>query len=133
MIGNIKQEIIELIEIFCDKYLNDEYKQLCAKLMQKLSRKHNVPFLRGRIEIWAASVIIAIGKINFLFDKSSGFNVSRDNIADFFGVSKSTISQKATAIINMLKLGYWDAEFSTENMRNKKPSFLNWFSYNRIF
>ena len=133
MIGNRKQEIIELIDIFCDKNLNDEYKQLCAKLMQKLSRKHNVPFLRGRVEIWAASVIISVGKINFLFDKSSGFNISRDNIADFFGASKSTISQKAIAIINMLKLGYWDAEFSTENMRNNKPSFLNWFSNNRIF
>ena len=47
-----------------------DYKQLCEKLIRKISRKRNVPFLSGRIEIWAAAIIHALGSINFLFDTS---------------------------------------------------------------
>jgi hypothetical protein len=35
-----------------------------------MSRKRNVPFLYGRMEIWAAAIIHALGSINFLFDTS---------------------------------------------------------------
>lgn len=38
--------------------------------MMKLGRKREVPFQRGKIEIWAAAVVYAIGSPNFLFDKS---------------------------------------------------------------
>ena len=33
------QKLIEMITEFCDAYLNDEYKQLCEKLIKKMSRK----------------------------------------------------------------------------------------------
>ena len=35
-----------------------------------MGRKREVPFKRGKLEIWAAAVVQAIGSINFLFDKS---------------------------------------------------------------
>ncbi|NOR78038.1 MAG: hypothetical protein GQ523_06390 [Methanophagales archaeon] len=44
--------------------------QLCEKLIRKMSRKRNVPFLSGRMEIWAVAIIHALGSINFLFDTS---------------------------------------------------------------
>lgn len=65
-----EQELIELVSNFCQEKLNEEYKQLCIELVQKLGRKRNVPFMTGKMEIWAASVIYTIGNLNFLFDKS---------------------------------------------------------------
>jgi len=64
------QKLLEMTGMFCREYLDEDYKQLCAKLIGKMSRKRGVPFLSGRIEIWAAAVVYALGSINFLFDKS---------------------------------------------------------------
>ena len=120
-IADKKQRLIELTGAFCDEFLDDEYKQLCEKLINKMSRKRSVPFLTGRIEIWAAAVVYALGSINFLFD--SGFEpyASADDICDFFGTKKSTTSQKAKLIRDMFKMRYWDEEFSTADMKESDP------------
>lgn len=115
------QRLIEMTTGFCDEYLDEDYKQLCEKLIRKMSRKRNVPFLSGRIEIWAAAIVYAIGSINFLFDKSFEPYASGEDICNYFGTSKSTASQKAKVIRDMFKLGYWDKEFSTSRMTESSP------------
>lgn len=115
------QKLIEMITEFCDAYLNEEYKQLCEKLIKKMSCKKNVPFLSGRMEIWAAAIIHTIGIINFLFDKSFKPYISAGDISDYFGTSKSTVSQKSRVIRDMFKLGYWDKEFSTADVKKSDP------------
>ena len=64
------ETLIQMTGDFCDQYLDAEYKELCEKLIRMMSRKKVVPFLSGKKEIWAAAVIYALGRINFLFDKS---------------------------------------------------------------
>jgi len=115
------QKLIEMTTGFCDEYLDEDYKQLCEKLIRKMSRKRNVPFLSGRIEIWAAAIVYALGSINFLFDQSFEPYASGDDICNYFGTSKSTTSQKAKVIRDMFKLGYWDREFSTSHMMQSSP------------
>lgn len=115
------QRLIEMTARFCDEYLDEDYKQLCEKIIRKMSRKRNVPFLSGQIEIWAAAIVYAIGRINFLFDRSFEPYVSGDDICNYFGTSKSTTSQKAKVICDMFKLGYWDKEFSTSHMMQSSP------------
>ena len=115
------QGLIEMTSGFCDEYLDEDYKQLCKKLIGKMSRKRNVPFLSGRIEIWAAAIVYAIGSINFLFDQSFEPFASGDDICNYFGTSKSTTPQKAKVIRDMFKLGYWDKEFSTSHMLQSSP------------
>jgi hypothetical protein len=115
------QKLIEMTAGFCDEHLDEEYKQLCEKLIRKMSRKRNVPFLSGRIEIWSAALVYAIGSINFLFDHSFEPYASGDDICNYFGTSKSTTSQKAKVIRDMFKLGYWDEEFSTTHMIESNP------------
>jgi hypothetical protein len=73
----IENKLLELTGAFCTLKLDDEYLQLSEKLIKKLGRKRNVPFESGKIEIWAASIIHALGMINFLFD---GFIVPLDSI-----------------------------------------------------
>ncbi|MFQ5857586.1 MAG: DUF6398 domain-containing protein [Anaerolineae bacterium] len=117
----ISQELLQLTGAFCDQFLDEDYKQLAEKLILKMRRKHQVPFLRGRVNTWAGAIIYALGQINFLFDRSSEPYVARDDIAGFFGVSKSTLGQKAKTIRDMFNMGYWDPEFSTQRMQDSHP------------
>ena len=121
LIENKMRGLIEMTVGFCDEYLDEEYKQLCEKLIRKMSRKRNVPFLSGRLEIWAAAIIHALGSINFLFDPSFEPYVSVGGIANYFGPSKSTVSQKAKVIREMFKMRYYDEEFSTTCMEESNP------------
>lgn len=66
-----KAELLKLTIEFSKQFLNEEYEGVIEKLINKMARKRDIPFLSGRIEIWAAAVIHALGTINFLFDKSS--------------------------------------------------------------
>jgi peptide deformylase len=70
-------QLISLTTEFCEQHLDDEYEQLCEKLIRKMSRKRNVPYLSGGIEVWAAGVIYALAQINkkdMPFDKSIMIN-----------------------------------------------------------
>lgn len=113
--------LVDAVAGYCRDYLDDEYRQLCQKLIDKMSRKRNVPFLSGKIEIWAAAVVYAIGQINFLFDKDFEPYTTPDDICNHFGAKKSTVSNKARDIREMFKMRNWDNEFSTSEMRQHNP------------
>jgi hypothetical protein len=116
-----KIKIIDLVSEYCDKNLDSEYKELCLRIIEKMSRKKIVPFSSGKIEIWAVGIIYAIGQINFLFDKSFLPYQSTDEICTYFNTSKSTASQKAKNIRDMFDLSYYDKEFSTKKMSDSNP------------
>jgi hypothetical protein len=117
-----QQQIIALTDKFCKEILkDDEYATLAEKMVRKLGRKRNVPFETGQIEIWAATVIHALGTINFLFDKASKPYTTIDELNDFFGTNKNTITGKSKTIRDLLKLSLWDSEFSTSRMLDDRP------------
>jgi len=120
----IKEKTKQLIEMtggFCDECLDEGYKELCEKLIRKMSRKRNVPFMNGKMDIWAASIIYALGSINFLFDKSFEPYATADDICGYFGTKKSTTSQKSKLIRDMFKMSHFDDEFSTKKMHEESP------------
>jgi Domain of unknown function (DUF6398) len=116
-----ENKLLELTGAFCTQKLDDEYFQLSEKLIKKLGRKKNTPFESGKIEIWAASIIHALGLINFLFDKSGEPYVSVNEINDFFGTKQSTVTGKSKQIRDLLKLTHFDKDFSVRQMRNSNP------------
>ena len=120
-IENRKNQIISLIREFCSERLDDDYFELSVRLVDKLGRKRNVPFMSGKIEIWAAAVIHALGSINFLFDKSFQPYVTVEEINDFFGTNKSSSTGKSKVIRDLLNLAYFDAEFSTSRSKENNP------------
>jgi hypothetical protein len=115
------KKILELVREFCAKKLDEEYFELAERMTQKLMRKRSKPLESGQPQIWAASIIHAIGTINFLFDKSSEPYISGDDLNNHFGTSKSTISAKSKQIRDLLKVDRWDNEFSTIRMTNSNP------------
>ncbi|MFA9392579.1 MAG: DUF6398 domain-containing protein [Prolixibacteraceae bacterium] len=114
-------KLLELTHLFCVQNLDQDYAHLCKKLVLKLGRKRNVPFQSGKIEIWAAAIIHAIGSINFLFDKSFEPYVSVDQISEYFGTKKSTVANKSKQIKDLLKLSYYDSDFSTQHVLGNNP------------
>ncbi len=116
-----ESQLIEMTVSFSKQYLDDEYARLCEKMIQKMGRKRNVPFERGKIEIWAAAVIHALGTINFLFDNSFEPYVDLDQINDYFDTKKSTVATKSKQIRDMFRMNYYDSEFSTQEIQGKNP------------
>jgi hypothetical protein len=113
--------LIEQTGAFCDQYLDAEYKELVEKLILKMKRKRTVPFLSGRVSVWAAAVLYALGQINWLFDADSQPHVAPADIAKHFGVAQSTVSQKAKTIRDMFDMDGWNSEFATQANRRENP------------
>jgi hypothetical protein len=105
------EEIKKLIKECTSKFLNNEYEEIACKALDKLSRKRNVPFVSGKENTWACGIVYAIGQANFLFDKSSKPYIPASELADSFGVAKSTAGNKANEISKMLKINYSNHEW----------------------
>ena len=117
-----EDEIASMVVNFCKERLDEDYEQLCEKMVRKLGRKRTKPLASGRTEIWAAAGVYAVGSLNFLFDKSFEPYVSSNDINEYFGTSNSTVAQKARTIRQLLKLSqYWDKDFSTKHMQANNP------------
>jgi transcription initiation factor TFIIIB Brf1 subunit/transcription initiation factor TFIIB len=114
-------EILELLQAFCKAKLNDEYLELAEKMLGKLARKRHVPFETGKVEIWAAAIIHALGMVNFLFDRSQNPHTTVREIHEFFGTKESTVGNKSKEIRDMFKLRHWDDEFGTREMQKRNP------------
>jgi hypothetical protein len=124
-----KAKLLELVQAFSREKLDEEYEQLAVKMVEKLGRKRVVPFMSGKLEVWAAGIVHALGTINFLFDKNSQPYATVHDICGFFDAAQSTVSQKSKAIRDLLKLGYFDSEFSTAAVQRHNP-FNNLVSIN---
>ena len=97
-------EVKEMIRSFCAKHLNEEMEGYALKLCDELGRKRKLSMTRGKKEIWAASIVYAIARLNFLFDKENENYITADTICDFFEAKKSTVGNKATQIENACSL-----------------------------
>ena len=86
-------EIKEMVRAFCQEYLNDELAGFALKLCETLCLKRKLDITRGKKEVWAASIIYVISRLNFLFDKQNDFFISADIICNFFGKKVNKTSQ----------------------------------------
>ena len=98
-------EIKDLVLAFCEEHLDEELYGYALELCDMLGRKRKISITRGKKEIWAASIIYVIARLNFLFDPESEYFLSGDTVCDFFGTKKSTVGNKATQIEKACKLG----------------------------
>ena len=113
--------IQEMIRAFGRKKLNDMYTNLALKLCEKIGRMRKLSIQRGRQEIWAAAIVYAVARINFLFDPTNEVYLTADEICDFFGTKKSTVGNKAGQIQKTCDVWIGDPEFSN-------PEFAEMFT-----
>ena len=112
-------EIKELVLAFCNKHLNEELTGYVLKLCDVLGRKRKISITRGKKEIWAASIVYVIARLNFLFDPENELFLTADTICEFFGTKKSTVGNKATQIEEICNLGLGAEGFCSREISDK--------------
>jgi hypothetical protein len=106
---------------FCVERLDEEYAELCPRLIARLARRRPSPLLRGAPRVWAAGVLYAVGRANFIFDRSQPIHLSGGELAALTGVPTSTMAGKASRICNLIDLGPFDFEFSAAGLTPAQP------------
>lgn len=119
-----KQELLEKVSAFCDAHLDAGYKKLCTKIIEEMERMQPPPFMRGRLEIWAAGIVHALGSMNFLFDSSFEPYVSAGDIAAYFKVAPGSASQKASGVRDMFDLTPFSLDYMTDAMKEQMAPAL---------
>ena len=114
-------EIVSLTDGFCQAHLDDEYAQIIRQAAAALCRKRPSPLKRGRLDIWACSIISAVGTVNFLSDRSAEPYISFADLCKEFGAGQSTISNKAKQIRDSLKMRRFDPEWSLQRLTDRNP------------
>ncbi|RQN33901.1 DUF6398 domain-containing protein [Paraburkholderia tropica] len=114
-------EVIALTDAFCAQHLTEEYRDLCRRLVATLCRKRPSPLVTGPARSWACGVAYAIGRVNFLFDKSQKPHMRADALCQHFGLSAQTGSARSGAILNLLKVGQLDPRWSLPSQLDRNP------------
>ena len=112
----VYEEIAGMIEEYCEKYMNEEYRVLCLRLLEKLCRKRPSPLLKGRRNTWAAGIVYAIAANNFIFDKSMPIHLTADELSRPFGIAPSTAGNKAAEIRKLVRMSPWDTEWLLQEL-----------------
>ena len=115
-------EIAPLLIAFCDQKLDEHYKALCLRLLEKLCRKRPSPLLGGRVNTWAAGIVYAIATNNFIFDKSQPIHLTADEIASAFALAQSTVGNKAAEIRKMFNIFHFSPEWTLPHLQQNNPA-----------
>ncbi len=114
-------QIAAWLKEFSEEYLSEEYYELFLQVLTKLCRKRPTPIVKGRAVTWAAGIAYAAGSVNFIFDRSNKFYMSAQDLADAFGISKSTASNKGAEIRKLLKMSCWNSEWVLPSKMEDNP------------
>jgi len=120
-VREIFDDIVARTGAFCLRHLDEEYAGLCAELAAKLARKQPTPLTRGDRDVWAAGIVYAIGRVNFLSDPSQTPHLRTDELAQLLGVKQTTMANKGRLIMDTLGIGLMDPEFSRRAMIERNP------------
>jgi hypothetical protein len=97
-------EVAAMIERFAAVHLDPELTGFVLELWKRVCRTSRLDCRRGGPNVWGASSIHVIARMNFLFDKRQLVHLTFDMICDFFGVKKATVGGKASEIEKTLRL-----------------------------
>src|SRR6266487_3521216 len=114
-------EITAITDAFCARHLDAEYARLSAMLTAKLARKRPSPLVRGDRRIWAAGIVYAIGRVNFLADPDQRLHLRTDELASLLGVKQATMANKGRLIMDTLRIGAMDPEYCRRDLLDRNP------------
>jgi len=113
-------KILELTSGFCQKHLNEEYRELCEDLTWAVYEE-GLPIESGKPSGWASGIVHAIGWVNFLHDPSQSPHMSSTQIAEGFGVSQQTMLTKSKIIRDELELLPMDPDWCLPALLKDNP------------
>jgi hypothetical protein len=98
------ENIAGITDEFCREHLDEEYAELARQMAAALCRERPSPLESGRERSWAAGIVYALGRVNFLSDDSFEPHMSMSELCEKIGVSQSNASAKSREIWNTLDL-----------------------------
>jgi hypothetical protein len=113
--------ITALTDAFCAKHLNDEYRVLIHRVVGTLARKRPSPLLKGKVNVWAAGAVHAVGRANFLDDPSQVPHCEPKTICEFFGIAESTGQNKSKQIRDALGIGVMSLDWTLPSRLADNP------------
>lgn len=113
--------ITALVDAFCAKQLNEEYRVLIHRVVANLARKRPSPLLNGKESVWAAAAVHAVGRVNFLDDPSRVPHCKPKILYEFFGVAQSTGQNKSKEIREALRMGSMSPEWTLPSRLADNP------------
>jgi len=114
------EQIIELIDTFCDAHLNEDYKELCEEMAGAICRTR-MPLSGSKPASWASGIVHAVGWVNFLQDPSQSPHMTSVQLAEGFGVSQGTMTAKSKIIRDKLDIITLDPDWCTPAMLADNP------------
>lgn len=113
--------IVGLTDAVCDRHLNAEYRDLARLMTAALCRKRPSPVVSGQPRTWACGVVHALGRVNFLTDRSCPPYLSTADLCAAFGVGQSTAAAKARVIEEALGIRMFDPRWTLAGLVEKNP------------
>jgi len=104
-------EVKALVQRFGAERLHDSYTGYALRLCDAVAASDELNLRRGRLEIWAAAVVYAVARLNFLFSDEIENHLSAAELCAWFGVKKQTAANKAARIADALELFHDDRRF----------------------
>ncbi len=105
-----------LLSEFGTEKLPDIYTEYCQDLCDVIADSEALNLHLGRVEIWAAAIVYAIARLNFLFSSETPNHLTTDEICTRFGVKKTTVSNKAATILDVLGIFQGNPRFSAPHV-----------------
>ncbi len=127
-----EKKIKQNLKNFCRDQLNKEYYNLCDDLFFDIVLE-NWTFDMEKYEsnLWCASIVYAVGSINFLFDNSFKPFISQKDLSDYFEVDIKLMKINGRFIKNELDIKYFDDLYTTKYLNERNP-FHKYIYYNDV-
>jgi hypothetical protein len=119
--------VTELSDAVCEEHLDHNYRDLARDMTATLCRKRPSPLSTGQPRTWACGIVYALGKTNFLSDKATQPSMVMADLCAAFGVSQSTASAKARAIMDALRIRVLDPAWTLPSLIDRNP--LIWMAH----
>ncbi|MBF0462153.1 MAG: hypothetical protein HQL87_12230 [Magnetococcales bacterium] len=117
----IFDEVVAITDAFCTEHLTNSYADLARYMVAALSRKRPSPLSTGRHKTWAAGIVYALGRINFLFDPANKPHLTATDLCEHFGVSQGAAYGKSKEAWDALGLMQMDPHWSLPERMDQNP------------
>ncbi len=117
-------QIVAVTDAVCLEHLNEEFAELCRKLVGQLGRMEPSPLLRGDLAIWSAGIVYAIGQVNFLFNRAQTPHATTAQLSEWLGVNGAVMKSRAQRLRAKVSADEFEKEFQTREMQAINP--LTW-------
>jgi nucleoid DNA-binding protein len=115
------EAITGITDEFCHEHLNDEYAALSREMAAVLCEEKPSPLESGRARSWAAGIVYALGRVNFLSDKNLEPHMTMSEFCEKIGVSQGNASSKSRELWSQLGLIQMDPDWCLPSMLEGNP------------